>query len=91
MEPQHVRVETLDAEVPCPYCKQTARKEGPPPGRPWPEPWDETIKDATDLIAMAFCDNPECLKCLNKDPHTLVVQEDHRGRDENREVWVRWS
>ena len=52
MEPQHVRVETLDAEVLCPYCKQTARKEGPPPGRPWPEPWDETIKDATDLIAI---------------------------------------
>ena len=68
MEPQHVRVETLDAEVLCPYCKQTARKEGPPPGRSWPEPWDETIKDATDLIAMAFCDNPECLKCLNKNP-----------------------
>ena len=37
------------------------------PDRPWPE----TIKNAenaTGLIGMAFCDNPECLTCLNKDP-----------------------
>ena len=64
MESQHVRVETQDADVPCPACKQTARKEALP-GKPWPEPWDETIKDATDLTAMAFCENPEC---LNRDP-----------------------
>ena len=58
MEPQDVQVETRDAAVPCPYCKQTARKNTYP-DRPWPE----TIKnaeDTTDLLGQVICDNPEC-------------------------------
>ena len=58
MEPQNVQVETRDADVPCPDCKQTARKNTYPD-----RPWSETIKNAEDttgLIGMAFCDNPEC-------------------------------
>ena len=46
----------------------------------------KTIKDATDLIAMAFCDNPECLKCLNKDPYTGRIRRPQGERREPRSV-----
>ena len=54
-----VLVETRDADVNCPDCKQTARKTEDYPGRPWPKIF-KNGEYMRGLQGRAICDNPEC-------------------------------